>query len=150
MKKISILIFAGVMLSACAKHKIVRNIPLSNYYSEITAAQADSMMKEFNKNNRFKKALAVLQPNPTKELDSTFVRLQGFAVKREILEEMLSKPEVKGIAMHFGQNGYDKKGLRKRPNVNLILSALDASGFRIFGYKIYDKLPSCPECNIFQ
>ncbi len=145
MKKTLILICTTIFLASCGKYKMVRTVPLPNYYSEITAAQADTMINEFNQNNKFKKALAILQPNPTNVNDSSFVRLAGYALKKEIIDNILSKPNVAGIGIFFGQNGYDKKGWIKRANINLVIVGLDINGkqLRSIGYVMYDKIPPC-------
>lgn len=145
-KNVILILMASALLSSCS-HKVFRTISTPNYYTKLDQGQVDTMVAEFNETSRFNRSLSIYNIDPKKENDSSFVRLEGFVIKREIIEELLLDPVTKGIKIQFGQNGFDKRGLLKRPNINLIISAIDINGFK-FNSIAYDKIPPCPQCKL--
>ncbi len=147
-----------LMFSSCT-HNAFRTIPLNDYYAEITPEQRDVMVNEFNSTSRFNRSLSTYYLNPNKSGDSSFVRLEGFVVKKDIINKIMSQTDAAALKISFGQNGFDKKGLKKRPNINIILTALDSKGkkldslslpmFHSLSLLMIDKIPPCPPCNSF-
>lgn len=149
MKNLIQMLACLLMVSSCT-HKATRAIQFNDYYAEITPEQRNAMVNEFNSTSRFNRSLSTYYLNQNKAGDSSFVRLEGFAIKKEIIDKILSQPKAEGMGIFFGQNGFDKKGLKKRPNINIILTALDTNGkpLKSVASIILDKIPPCPPCNL--
>jgi hypothetical protein len=146
-------ILSLLILASCSKHISYRSIILPDSSNvKLTETEVNKLKKNYQLLSRFNRSLSTY--TATNDIgalpDSSFVRLDGFVLPKFIIDSIYKNPEVKNIGLFFGVNGFEKKGLRKRPSVNIIVSGLNSTGHQIMMFNTepaaYDQLARCPPC----
>lgn len=148
MKNLNLLIISSLILLSSCSHKIFRTISTPQYYTELTSGERDILVDKYKAASRFNRSLSIYHVDPLDVTDSTFVRLEGFAIKKSIITDLLAQPGAEGLKIEFGINGVEKHGLRRRFIFSPIISAININGVKLLNGKFYDKLPPCPECKL--